>query len=253
MSNSLPHDSITPFGEGQLTKKQQVAEMFDRIAFRYDFLNRFLSGGIDIYWRRKAIASLKEINPQHILDVATGTADLSLMAMKYLQPQSITGIDISGGMLELGRKKVSRAGLQDRIRLLQADAENLPFEDNSFDAVMVAFGVRNFENLPRGLKEMQRVLKPGGKLVILEFSKPRRAVFSKLYQWYMNRITPGIGSIISRNREAYRYLNDSVKAFPEGEALQEIISGAGFSDSRFKPLSWCISTLYTGYKPKNLL
>ncbi|MFT4022293.1 MAG: bifunctional demethylmenaquinone methyltransferase/2-methoxy-6-polyprenyl-1,4-benzoquinol methylase UbiE [Flavihumibacter sp.] len=253
MSKPLPHDHILPYGEGKQNKKQQVAEMFDQIAFRYDFLNRFLSGGIDLYWRRKAISQLKAGKPRKILDVATGTGDFALAADKYLKPEHITGIDISKGMLELGRKKVEKAGLTGRITLLEGDSEALPFAENEFDAVTVAFGVRNFENLEKGLKEMLRVLKPGGKLVILEFSRPRQAVFSKLYQWYMNKITPGIGSMISRNREAYSYLSKSVKAFPEGEALRAILEQCGYGDTAFKPLSFCIATIYTGYKPKNLL
>ncbi len=253
MNQPLPHDRVLPFGEGKQSKKEQVAEMFDRIAFRYDFLNRFLSGGIDVYWRRKAIAELRAVAPGHILDVATGTADLALMAMKQLRPAKITGIDISAGMLELGRKKVARAGLSESIELLQADSENLPFPDNQFDAVMVAFGVRNFEHLEKGLQEMLRVLRPGGKLVVLEFSKPRQAVFSRLYQWYMHIVTPGIGAMISRNKEAYRYLNDSVKAFPEGGNFRAILEKNGWSASRVNPLSFCIATIYTAEKPKNLL
>lgn len=253
MSQPLPHDRVVPFSEKQLSKKQQVAEMFDQIAFRYDFLNRFLSGGIDLYWRRKAISQLKTNKPRKILDVATGTGDFALAAMKYLQPEHITGIDISKGMLELGKKKVEKAGLGGKITLLEGDSEDLPFPDNHFDAVTVAFGVRNFENLEQGLKEMFRVLAPGGKLVILEFSKPRQAIFSKLYQWYMNKVTPGIGSMISRNREAYSYLNESVKAFPEGEQLRQILENNGYQATIVKPLSFCIATIYTGQKPKNLL
>ncbi len=227
--------------------------MFDQIAFRYDFLNRFLSGGIDLYWRRKAISQLKTNKAQKILDVATGTGDLALAAAKYLKPEQIIGVDISKGMLELGRKKIEKAHLSDKITLLEADSEDLPFPDNQFDAVTVAFGVRNFEHLETGLKEMWRVLKPGGKLVILEFSKPRQAVFSKLYSWYMNKVTPGIGSMISRNREAYSYLNESVKAFPEGEALRTILNQCQYELTEVKPLSFCIATIYTGQKPKNLL
>lgn len=253
MSKPLPHDQVLPFGERKQSKKQQVAEMFDQIAFRYDFLNRFLSGGIDLYWRKKAISQLKTAKPCKILDVATGTGDFALAAVKYLHPEHITGVDISKGMLELGRKKVKKAGLAHQVTLQEADSEDLPFADNAFDAVTVAFGVRNFEHLEKGLQEMLRVLKPGGKLVILEFSKPRQAVFSKLYQWYMNKVTPGIGSMIARNREAYSYLNESVKAFPEGEALRQILENNGYSQAEVKPLSFCIASIYTGLKPKNLL
>src|SRR5690349_6407478 len=170
--NQLPHDKIVPFKDSQLTKKQQVAEMFDRIAFRYDFLKRFLSGGIDIYWRKRAIKELRDVKPQLILDVATGTADLAIMAYKYLRPAHITGIDISEGMLELGRRKIAKQMLNNQIELVPGDSETINFSDGAFDAVTVAFGVRNFENLRKGLSEMLRVLKPGGKLVVLEFSKP---------------------------------------------------------------------------------
>lgn len=253
MSNPLPHDNILPYGQGVRSKKQQVAEMFDQIAFRYDFLNRFLSGGIDIYWRKKAIAQLKPLDPKNILDVATGTADLALTANKYLQAETITGIDISNGMLELGRRKIEKAGLSHKIKLIQADSEALPFPNDHFDAVTVAFGVRNFENLNTGLKEMFRVLKPGGRLVILEFSKPRQPMFKGFYQWYMNKVTPSLGAMVSKNREAYQYLNDSVKAFPEGEALRQILQDCGYADTAVHPLSFCISSIYSGIKPKTLL
>ena len=242
------HDSIVPDKGSMLTKKQQVADMFDNIAFRYDFLNRFLSGGIDIIWRRKAINQLKDLQPKNVLDVATGTADVALMTYNMLKPAKITGIDISNGMLELGRKKIAKQNLQDTISLLQADSENLPFIDNTFDAITVAFGVRNFEHLEKGLAEMRRVLKPGGKLVVLEFSKPKQTGFRKLYTIYMKTITPGLGKLFSGSKSAYNYLNDSVQAFPEGENFKEILNNTGYKDTYFKSLSLGICSIYCGSK-----
>ncbi len=242
------HDTIVPDKESGLTKKQQVAEMFDNIAFRYDFLNRFLSGGIDIVWRRKAINQLSDLQPKKILDVATGTADVALMTYKMLKPQHITGIDISNGMLELGRKKIAKLNLQDSIVLQQADSENLPFPDETFDAITVAFGVRNFEHLEQGLSEMRRVLKKGGKLVVLEFSKPKQTGFKKIYTIYMKTITPGLGKLFSGSKAAYSYLNDSVQAFPEGENFQKILDSVGYKDTYFKSLSFGICSIYCGSK-----
>ena len=242
------HDTIVPDKESLLTKKEQVADMFDNIAFRYDFLNRFLSGGIDIVWRRKAIKQLKDLQPKNILDVATGTADVALMTYKMLKPEKITGIDISNGMLEFGRKKIAKQNLQQVINLQQADSENLPFANETFDAVTVAFGVRNFEHLEKGLSEMLRVLKPGGKLVVLEFSKPKQTGFKKLYTLYMKTITPGLGKLFSGSKSAYSYLNDSVQAFPEGEKFKEIMNSTGYKDTYFKSLSLGICSIYCGSK-----
>lgn len=249
MNNALPHDSIVPFGDKKRSKKEQVAEMFNQIAFRYDFLNRFLSGGIDLYWRKKAIRELQAIHPKRILDVATGTADLALITMKFLTPEKIIGIDISTGMLDLGRKKIAKAMLNDRIELLEGDSETIKFPDNSFDAVTVAFGVRNFEHLRTGLSEMLRVLRPGGKLVVLEFSKPKKTGFKGLYKLYMKLVAPGIGSLVSKNKAAYQYLNDSVQAFPEGTDFNQILQETGYSDTYFKTLSLGICTIYCGTKP----
>ena len=182
--NKYAHDVIVPDTESNQNKKTQVAEMFNSIAGKYDFLNRFLSAGIDIWWRKKAINELKKINPKIILDVATGTGDVALMTYKKLHPEKIYGIDISEGMLELGRKKIKQKGLENKIELQQGDSENIIFDNNFFDGITVAFGVRNFENLEKGLSEMFRVLKPGGKLVVLEFSKPKQKNFKFLYQFY---------------------------------------------------------------------
>lgn len=246
MSNSLPHDTILPYGDKNRSKKDQVADMFNQIAFRYDFLNRFLSGGIDIYWRKKAISELRTLKPKKVLDVATGTADVALMTMKYLTPEKIIGIDISTGMLELGRKKIAKAMLNDRIELLEGDSETINFPNNTFDAVTVAFGVRNFEHLHKGISEMLRVLKPGGKLVVLEFSRPKSKGFKGLYKIYMNLVAPGIGKMVSKNRAAYQYLNDSVQAFPEGNDFLKILQETGFTNTYLKTLSLGICTIYCG-------
>jgi demethylmenaquinone methyltransferase/2-methoxy-6-polyprenyl-1,4-benzoquinol methylase len=237
-----------PFNESQQSKKEQVAAMFDQIAFRYDFLNRFLSGGIDVSWRKRAIRELKEIKPRMVLDVATGTADVAIMTSKYLNPEKIVGIDISEGMLNLGRQKVDKLLLSKQIELLKGDSEAINFPNETFDAITVAFGVRNFENLEKGLAEMYRVLKPGGKAVILEFSKPRKKGFKGLYNLYMNIIAPRAGQWVSKNKDAYQYLNQSVKAFPEGETFLHILQQVGFKNTTLKRLSLGICTIYCGSK-----
>jgi demethylmenaquinone methyltransferase/2-methoxy-6-polyprenyl-1,4-benzoquinol methylase len=242
------HDSVVPNSSSNLGKKQQVAEMFNSIAFRYDFLNRFLSAGIDIRWRKKAIKQLKALQPQTILDVATGTADVALLTHELLQPNKIIGIDISEGMLDFGRKKIAKAGLQNSIELFTGDSEKINFADNSFDAITVAFGVRNFENLENGLKEMYRVLKPGGKAVVLEFSKPKQTAFKGFYKLYMNTIAPGFGKMFAKNKDAYQYLNGSIQAFPEGQQFLNIMHEAGFTQTYLKTLSLGICTIYCGSK-----
>jgi demethylmenaquinone methyltransferase/2-methoxy-6-polyprenyl-1,4-benzoquinol methylase len=242
------HDSVVPQKDSSLSKKEQVAEMFDNIAFRYDFLNRFLSAGIDITWRKKAIKQLSSLQPKKILDVATGTADVALMTYDILKPTNIIGIDISEGMLDLGRQKIATKGLQNVIQLYQGDSEKIGFEDNSFDAITVAFGVRNFQNLLKGLQEMKRVLQPGGKLVVLEFSKPKNSVFKQFYNLYMNVIAPSFGKLFAKNKDAYQYLNDSVQAFPEGQTFLNIMHEAGFTQTYLKSLSLGICTIYCGVK-----
>ncbi|MEO7306746.1 MAG: bifunctional demethylmenaquinone methyltransferase/2-methoxy-6-polyprenyl-1,4-benzoquinol methylase UbiE [Ferruginibacter sp.] len=242
------HDTVVPYKGSELGKKQQVAGMFNDIAFRYDFLNRFLSAGIDIKWRKKAIHQLLKIQPKTILDVATGTADVAIMASGILKPEKITGIDISDGMLEIGRKKIQKLGLEDTIELLNGDCETINFKNDSFDAVTVAFGVRNFENLEKGLSEIKRVLKPGGKLVVLEFSKPRSAVVKVMYNLYMKIIAPNVGKIFSKNRNAYQYLDESIKKFPEGKNFTAILDNLGYRNIYFKPLSLGICSIYCGEK-----
>lgn len=221
--------------------------MFDDIAFRYDFLNRILSLGIDRIWRRKAINSLREINPKQILDVATGTADLAVEALR-LTPEKVTGIDLSEQMLANGRKKLVTKGLLDKISLVKGDSEHLPFPDHQFDAVTVAFGVRNFENLLPGIREMHRVLRPGGKIAVLEFSKPHGFPFKQVYDVYFSYILPLLGKLVSKSSNAYTYLPESVKHFPEGEAFSAYLQEAGFSGIKIQPLTFGICTLYTGIK-----
>lgn len=247
---AFQHDSIVPFEESDKSKKEQVADMFDQIAHRYDFLNRFLSGGIDVVWRKKALAQLKDVQVNHLLDVATGTADVALMAARLLQPtpQKITGIDISEGMLELGRKKIEQRGLTPTITLLTGDSEAINFADNTFDAITVAFGVRNFSNLKAGLSEMKRVLKPGGKLVVLEFSKPSLPGVKNLYHLYTRLIAPQAGKWFAGNQKAYKYLNDSINAFPEGKAFLDIMNTVGYTHTYKKSLSLGICTIYCGKK-----
>jgi demethylmenaquinone methyltransferase / 2-methoxy-6-polyprenyl-1,4-benzoquinol methylase len=242
------HDKVVPYKESGLKKKEQVAAMFNDIAFRYDFMNRFLSAGIDVSWRKKALKQLKTLQPKTILDVATGTADVALLAAKMLQPESVTGIDISDGMLEIGRQKIAKAGLANTIKLLNGDSETINFGDNTFDAVTVAFGVRNFEDLQKGLSEIKRVLKPGGKLVVLEFSRPKSSVAKGFYNLYMKTIAPGMGKLFSKNRNAYEYLDESIKKFPEGKNFTDILDGLGYKQTFCKPLSLGICSIYCGEK-----
>ena len=221
--------------------------MFDNISSQYDFLNHFLSLGIDIRWRKKAVRWLQGSRPKIILDVATGTGDFAIEAMT-LKPEKVIGIDISQGMLDVGIQKINEKGLSSVIQLQQADSEKLPFEENKFDAVTVAFGVRNFENLEAGLAEMLRVMKPGGRVAILEFSKPARFPFKQLYFFYFNHILPVIGRLFSRDASAYTYLPESVKAFPDGEDFVAILSRIGYKNASCKPLTFGISSLYTATK-----
>ncbi len=246
--SKFAHDTIVPFKDSELSKKQQVAVMFDKIAFRYDFLNRFLSAGIDVSWRKKAIKQLKALQPGYILDVATGTGDVAILAEKMLHPIKIIGIDISEGMLNIGRKKIEKSGLQNKIELIHGDSETMNFSNNSFDAITVAFGVRNFQNLEKGLSEMLRVLKPGGKLVVLEFSRPKQFLFKTIYNLYMKTIAPGFGKLIAKNKDAYQYLNDSVQRFPEGTDFIEILNKTGYKLTNYKTLTLGICSVYWGSK-----
>ncbi len=240
--------AVTPYKESESGKKEQVAQMFNNIAHRYDFLNHFLSLGIDTIWRKKAIACLKQENPKLLLDIATGTGDLAITANKILNPDKIIGIDISEGMLSFGREKLVKLNLQDKIQLMSGDSENTPFTENHFDAATVAFGVRNFENLDKGLAEINRVLKTGGSLVVLEFSKPKAFPIKQIYNFYFNQILPGIGKLVSKDARAYSYLPESVHAFPDGVDFINHLQKAGFKQTYYKTLMFGIASIYYGKK-----
>ncbi|MDX1628002.1 MAG: bifunctional demethylmenaquinone methyltransferase/2-methoxy-6-polyprenyl-1,4-benzoquinol methylase UbiE [Fulvivirga sp.] len=239
--------TVLPYKEKESSKKQQVAEMFNNISGKYDFLNHFLSLGIDIIWRKKAIKMLRKDNPKLILDIATGTGDFAIEALK-LNPDKVIGVDISEGMLDMGRKKLKKKGLQDKIELQLGDSEGLKFEDNKFDAIIVAFGVRNFENLEKGIEDMFRVLKKGGKVVILEFSKPSKFPFKQIYNFYFRAILPKIGRLISKDSAAYTYLPESVSAFPVGKDFLQVLKNVGFKNTQCKPLTFGVSSIYIGEK-----
>lgn len=239
--------SVVPYKEQEAGKKEQVAHMFDNISPKYDLLNHVLSLGIDIYWRKKAIRLLKPEKPRLILDIATGTGDFAIEAAT-LKPEKIVGMDISEGMLQVGREKIKRLGMEKLIELRQGDSERLPLSDNYFDAVIVSFGVRNFENLEKGLSDMHRVLKPGGTCVILEFSKPKAFPLKQLYYFYFRSILPLIGKVISKDQSAYTYLPESVQAFPDGEDFIRIFRQSGFNSTKCISLSFGISSIYIGKK-----
>lgn len=239
--------AVVPYKDAPDSKKNQVAQMFNSIAGKYDFLNHFLSAGIDIYWRKKAIGLLQKSKPRQILDIATGTGDFAIEALN-INPDKITGIDISEGMLAVGREKLKKKGLENKIELLSGDSENLQFKPETFDAITAAFGVRNFENLEKGLSEMHRVLKPGGRVVILEFSKPTAFPMKQAYNFYFKNILPVFGKMISKDNAAYTYLPESVQAFPDGKAFLSILSQVGFSQTEWQPLTFGICSIYTGIK-----
>lgn len=228
-------------------QKEYVRSLFDKIAFRYDLLNHLLSGGVDLYWRRAAVQTLSAFRPRRILDVATGTADFALATMR-LAPDEVIGVDISEPMLEVGRRKIAKRQLTDRIRLQSGEAEQLDFGNGTFDAAIVAFGARNFEHLDKGLSEMCRVLKNGGGIIVLEFSRPRVFPLKQLYFFYFKHILPAVGRLISNDREAYQYLPDTVMRFPEGNDFLERLRTAGFSSLREQRLTFGIATIYSGVK-----
>jgi demethylmenaquinone methyltransferase/2-methoxy-6-polyprenyl-1,4-benzoquinol methylase len=243
-----PAAKILPDSGSNLSKKAQVAEMFNNIAGRYDFLNHFLSMGIDKGWRKKAIAEVAAIKPQQILDVASGTGDMAIAAAKAILPKAIMGVDIADQMLEVGRKKIAEQRLEHIVSLQTGDSESMPFTTGTYDAVMCAYGVRNFEHLEAGLKEMNRVMRPGGKLVILEFSHPTRTPIKQLFGFYFKYILPMLGRMVSKHSRAYTYLPESVMAFPEGKKFCEILGTCGFKDAKARPLTFGITTLYTAVK-----
>lgn len=240
--------AVIPYKDQSGSKKEQVSEMFDNISGKYDLLNRVLSGGVDIYWRKKAISILKKEQPKLILDIATGTGDLAVEANKQLNPDKIIGVDISEGMLAHGREKMERLGLSQKIELRKGDSEKLLFDDNTFDAVIVSFGVRNFEDLLKGLTDMCRVTKSGGTCVVVEFSKPRKFPMKQLYSFYSTRILPIIGRMVSKDNSAYTYLPESVKMFPDGSEFLTIFEQAGFKQTYCKTLTFGICSIYVGKK-----
>jgi demethylmenaquinone methyltransferase/2-methoxy-6-polyprenyl-1,4-benzoquinol methylase len=239
--------SITPYKESSLSKKEQVAQMFDTISGNYDGLNRVISFGIDVQWRKKVLNLVSSSNPKMILDIATGTGDLAIL-MATTKAEKIIGLDISSGMLEVGKKKIAHKNLSDKIEMLLADSENMPFEDNTFDAITVAFGVRNFENLEKGLAEILRVLKPNGIFVILETSNPTKFPYKQGYHFYTKYILPLIGKLFSKDDVAYGYLSESASVFPFGEALNNILRKVGFINVVDRPQTFGVATIYSASK-----
>ncbi len=238
---------VVPYKNQNKGKKEQVADMFDSISPKYDLLNHLLSGGIDIIWRKKAINLLKDKGIKSVLDIATGTADFAIEALK-INPDKIVGVDISAGMLAFGKEKINKLGLADKITLQMGDSEKLPFSDNSFDAIIVSFGVRNYENLEKGLTDMLRVLKPAGYCLILEFSNPHKFPMKQLYSFYSNYCLPLIGKLISKDPAAYTYLPESVEAFPDGPAFISIYEKIGFEKTTWIPMTGGICSIYLGRK-----
>ena len=241
-------EQVKPYGDQETDKTEQVRQMFDAIAPAYDFMNRAMTLGIDIWWRRLAVNRLKRLSPARILDVATGTGDFAIQLYKSLHPQHITGIDLSQGMLDEARRKVKEKGLEDTISFEQGDCMALPMQDNSFDAVTVAFGVRNFEHLQQGYREMARVLRPGGMLCVLELSTPTNPVIRWFYDIYSLHIIPAIGSMKSGEKSAYRYLPQSIAAVPQGDDMLQLMRDAGLHDTTFKRLTLGVCTIYTATK-----
>ncbi len=240
-------EHIKPYKDSEKGKKEQVAQMFDAISENYDGLNRVISFGIDVKWRKKVVAIVGENNPKQILDIATGTGDLAIM-MATLNPERIVGLDISAGMLEVGKQKISKANLSDKIEMLVGDSENMPFEDNTFDAITVSFGVRNFANLDKGLTEIKRVLKPNGKLVILETSVPTKFPYKQGYRFHTSVILPVVGKLFSKDKVAYSYLSESANSFPFGEKFNNILLKNGFTTATDKPVTFGVASIYTATK-----
>ena len=238
---------VKPYKDSDLGKKEQVTKMFDTISGEYDGLNRVISFGIDVKWRKKVVNIVKGSNPNTILDIATGTGDLAI-ALASTNANKIIGLDISSGMLEVGKQKVTKKGLENRIEMVWGDSENMPFEDNAFDAITVAFGIRNFETLENGLKEILRVLKPGGRFVILETSVPTKTPYRQGYGFYTKYILPIIGRIFSKDKSAYRYLSESASVFPHGEALNNILRKIGFINVEDFPQTFGVATIYVSSK-----
>lgn len=240
-------EKINPYKDSDLSKKEQVAQMFDNISENYDGLNRVISFGIDVKWRKKVVAIVGEGNPKQILDIATGTGDLAIM-MASLNPEKIVGLDISAGMLEVGKQKIAKANLSDKIEMIVGDSENMPFDDNTFDAITVSFGVRNFANLDKGLQEIRRVLKPKGKLVILETSVPTKFPYKQGYRFHTSVILPIVGKLFSKDKVAYSYLSESANSFPFGEKFNNILLKNGFTTAIDTPVTFGVASIYTATK-----
>ena len=238
---------IKPYKDSELGKKEQITKMFDTISENYDGLNRVISLGIDVKWRKKVVQIVGKNNPKQILDIATGTGDLAMM-MSELNPDKIIGLDISVGMLEVGKRKIAKANLSNKIEMMVGDSEDMPFDDATFDAITVSFGVRNFANLDKGIQEIARVLKPTGVLVILETSNPTKFPFKQGYKFYTNFILPIIGKIFSKDKVAYSYLSKSANSFPFGEAFNNILQKNGFTHTEHKPVTFGVATIYIAKK-----
>lgn len=243
----MSRKEVKPYGREDKSKKEEVAQMFNNISGRYDFLNHFLSVGIDKIWRRKAVKMLRDIQPKRMLDLATGTGDFAIECLK-LDPDEVIGIDISEGMLDVGRKKMKSRGVDKIVSMRLGDSEALPFEDSYFDAFTVGFGVRNYENLEKGLAEMLRVLRPEGKGIILEFSKPKKFPIKQYYAFHSKYIIPFFGKRISKDSKAYEYLPESVAAFPEGKDFEDILKKVGYRSVQSKRVGGGIATIYSGIK-----
>ncbi|MGB0777135.1 MAG: bifunctional demethylmenaquinone methyltransferase/2-methoxy-6-polyprenyl-1,4-benzoquinol methylase UbiE [Flavobacteriaceae bacterium] len=239
---------VTPYKESDLGKKQQVTKMFDNISENYDGLNRVMTFGIDVSWRKKVVALINKSGAKSVLDIATGTGDLAIMIAENTEAKKVVGLDISPGMLEVGKEKVSQAALNDKIEMVLGDSEKLPFEENSFDAITVSYGVRNFEDLNQGLSEIYRVLKPGGLFVVLETSVPTKFPFKQGYFVYSKTLLPLIGKLFSKDKQAYTYLSNSAKSFPYGKAFNNILSKNSFIEAKDYPVTFGVSTIYTASK-----
>ena len=241
-------EKITPYKDSELGKKEQVAQMFDNISGNYDGMNRIISFGIDVKWRKKVVSLVKKCNPTDVLDIATGTGDLAINIAKETSVKKVVGLDISQGMLNVGKEKIAKEKLTDKIEMILGDSEKMPFKDNSFDAITVAFGVRNFEHLEKGLTEILRVLKPKGTFVILETSVPEKSPFKQFYNFHSKRILPLMGKLFSKEGSAYNYLSESASKFPYGEKLNNILRKVGFIDVENKPQTFGVATIYTATK-----
>ncbi|PID69714.1 MAG: bifunctional demethylmenaquinone methyltransferase/2-methoxy-6-polyprenyl-1,4-benzoquinol methylase UbiE [Flavobacteriales bacterium] len=241
------HEKVTPYKNMQSSKKEQVKTMFDKVSGNYDSLNRLMTFGLDIKWRKKVVKIISKKNSQYILDIATGTGDFAIMLAK-LHPKKIIGLDLSAGMLAVGKKKIKAKNLSHLIEMVQGDSENLPFEDNTFDAITVGFGVRNFENLDKGLQEIYRVLAPNGIFVVLETSQPEKFPVKQGYKFYAKYVIPTLGKLLSKDKRAYEYLPESAAAFPYGEKFNNILRKNGFNNTSNQPLTFGVASIYTATK-----